>query len=269
VSKYWHVINIGIQNNLTYRFNFLARSLFGLIPLTAVIYLWRTIYAGKSPGAVISSYNLAEMISYYLLVHGGERVHDFDRIGSQCEMDIARKLSEPIVARGWHARHLHQLQPRPRRKAQEVRLELRFWVLVLRPNMCAEVGFIEYPQALQIVCPDRHMLNLHRLFRMCKQIPPIANGDQLLVTCKLYRERLPTLAPVKEYVEAGMLMSLGASLSAHRRRSAYYVDKLLKGALIACLGATDDTAFLHAHPPQGETIALEPGLTLAILCDPG
>ena len=67
VSKYWHVINIGIQNNLTYRFNFLARSLFGLIPLTAVIYLWRTIYAGKSPGAVISSYNLAEMISYYLL----------------------------------------------------------------------------------------------------------------------------------------------------------------------------------------------------------
>jgi len=67
VSKYWHVINIGIQNNLTYRFNFLARSLFGLIPLTAVIYLWRTIYAGKSAGAVISSYNLTEMISYYLL----------------------------------------------------------------------------------------------------------------------------------------------------------------------------------------------------------
>jgi hypothetical protein len=26
--KYWHVINIGIQNNLTYRFNFLARALF-------------------------------------------------------------------------------------------------------------------------------------------------------------------------------------------------------------------------------------------------
>ena len=47
------------------------------------------------------------------------------------------------------------------------------------------------------------------------------------------------------------------------------LDKLLKGALIACLGATDDTAFLHAHSPQGETIALEPGLALAIVCDPG
>ena len=68
MSKYWHVINIGIQNNLTYRFNFLARSLFGLIPLTAVILLWRTIYTTKGAGAVISSYNLAEMISYYLLV---------------------------------------------------------------------------------------------------------------------------------------------------------------------------------------------------------
>lgn len=68
VSKYWHAINIGIQNNLTYRFNFLARSLFGLIPLTAVILLWRTIYTSKGAGAVISSYNLAEMISYYLLV---------------------------------------------------------------------------------------------------------------------------------------------------------------------------------------------------------
>ena len=68
MSKYWHVINIGIQNNLTYRFNFLARSLFGLIPLMAVIYLWRTIYTGKGADAVISTYTLAEMISYYLLV---------------------------------------------------------------------------------------------------------------------------------------------------------------------------------------------------------
>jgi ABC-2 type transport system permease protein len=71
VSKYWHAINIGIQNNLTYRFNFLARALFGLIPLTAVIFLWRTIYEGRAAQgttAVISTYTLAQMISYYLLV---------------------------------------------------------------------------------------------------------------------------------------------------------------------------------------------------------
>src|SRR5436190_13198796 len=65
--KYWHVIGIGIQNNLTYRFNFLARTLFGFIPLIAILYVWRTIYQGKSQPNV-SGYTLAEMISYYLMV---------------------------------------------------------------------------------------------------------------------------------------------------------------------------------------------------------
>ncbi len=67
MKKYWHVLNVGIQNNLTYRVNYLARTLFGLIPLMAVLYLWRTIYSGKGAGAVVSSYTLAQMISYYLL----------------------------------------------------------------------------------------------------------------------------------------------------------------------------------------------------------
>jgi ABC-2 type transport system permease protein len=68
MKKYWHVLNIGIQNNLAYRFNFLARALFGLIPLMAILYVWRTIYAAKGAGATVSAYSLAEMISYYLLV---------------------------------------------------------------------------------------------------------------------------------------------------------------------------------------------------------
>ncbi len=67
MKKYWHVLNIGIQNNLTYRFNFLARTLFGLIPLVAVLYLWRTIYAGKGAGGNVGDYTLPQMISYYLL----------------------------------------------------------------------------------------------------------------------------------------------------------------------------------------------------------
>ena len=68
MRKYWHVINVGIQNNLTYRLNFLARTLFGLIPLVAILYLWRTIYAGKGRGSEVGSYTLAQMISYYLIV---------------------------------------------------------------------------------------------------------------------------------------------------------------------------------------------------------
>ena len=68
MNKYWHVVGVGIQNNLTYRFNFLARTLFGFIPLLAVVYLWRTIFAGKGADATVSTFTLAEMTSYYLIV---------------------------------------------------------------------------------------------------------------------------------------------------------------------------------------------------------
>jgi ABC-2 type transport system permease protein len=65
VKKYWHVINIGIQNSLTYRVNFLFRAVFGFVPLLATIYLWRAVYAGK---ASVADYTLAQMTSYYLIV---------------------------------------------------------------------------------------------------------------------------------------------------------------------------------------------------------
>jgi len=68
MKKYLHVINIGIQNNLTYRFNFLARTLFGFIPLIAILCMWRKIYEGKGGSAMIGDYSLAQMISYYLMV---------------------------------------------------------------------------------------------------------------------------------------------------------------------------------------------------------
>ena len=68
MKKYLHVINIGIQNNLTYRVNYLARTVFGLIPLLAVLYLWRTVYTGKGADGRVGTYTLAGMTSYYLLV---------------------------------------------------------------------------------------------------------------------------------------------------------------------------------------------------------
>ncbi len=66
MRKYWHVLKIGMQNNLTYRFNYLARTLFGFIPLLAILSVWRVIYEGKNGGAV-GPYTYSEMISYYLL----------------------------------------------------------------------------------------------------------------------------------------------------------------------------------------------------------
>ena len=68
MKKYWHVIGIGIQNNLTYRVNYLTRTLFSFIPLFAMLSLWRTIYAGKEQGTALGGYTQAQMIFYYLLV---------------------------------------------------------------------------------------------------------------------------------------------------------------------------------------------------------
>lgn len=66
MAKYWHILNVGIQNTLVYRVNFLFRSLFGLIPLTATISLWRTIYENRTEA--IDGYTLGQMISYYLVI---------------------------------------------------------------------------------------------------------------------------------------------------------------------------------------------------------
>ena len=66
MKKYAHVFNVGIQNTLVYRMNFLFRSTFGLIPLFATISLWRAIYAEKE--GAISGYSLTQMISYYLVI---------------------------------------------------------------------------------------------------------------------------------------------------------------------------------------------------------
>src|SRR5204863_5137767 len=44
-----------------------ARTFFGLVPLIAMLYIWRTIYQGKKPGDTVGEYTLAQMISYYLL----------------------------------------------------------------------------------------------------------------------------------------------------------------------------------------------------------
>ncbi len=66
MEKYQHIIGIGIQNTLVYRVNFFARALFGLIPLTATILLWQTIYRDRVGD--VAGYTLRQMISYYLIV---------------------------------------------------------------------------------------------------------------------------------------------------------------------------------------------------------
>ena len=67
MKKYWHVINTGIQNSMAYRFQFFTRTFLGFIPVVAMLYVWRTVYEGKTDPQV-GAYTFGQMISYYLLV---------------------------------------------------------------------------------------------------------------------------------------------------------------------------------------------------------
>jgi len=64
--KYRKVFDIGLQNTFVYRWNFLLRSLFGLVPLAGTVFIWRAIFAGTSTN--VGSYDYAGMIWYFLLV---------------------------------------------------------------------------------------------------------------------------------------------------------------------------------------------------------
>ena len=68
MKKYLQVLSVGIQNTLAYRLNFFFRAGFNLVPLAATIFLWRTIYASKPADSDVAGYELAQMISYYLVV---------------------------------------------------------------------------------------------------------------------------------------------------------------------------------------------------------
>ena len=68
MRKYFHVISIGLQNNLQYRFNYLTRTLFSFIPLFAMLSLWRTIYGSNERAGEHNGFSREQMIFYYLLV---------------------------------------------------------------------------------------------------------------------------------------------------------------------------------------------------------
>ena len=57
------------------------------------------------------------------------------------------------------------------------------------------------------------------------------------------KSRLPAIYNIREFVEAGGLMSYGVSITDLDRRAAVYVDKILKGAKPADLPVQQATKF--------------------------
>lgn len=65
LPKYWKVFDIGLQNTFVYRWNFLLRALFSVVPLLGTVFIWRAIFEER--GASIGGYDYGAMIFYFLL----------------------------------------------------------------------------------------------------------------------------------------------------------------------------------------------------------
>jgi putative ABC transport system substrate-binding protein len=59
---------------------------------------------------------------------------------------------------------------------------------------------------------------------------PLANSNRVPINTLALAARLPTMHGVRDYVEAGGLMSYGPNIANGYRRGGDYVDKILRGA---------------------------------------
>jgi len=62
---YSRVFSIGLQDTFVYRWNFVLRSLFGVVPLIGTVFIWQAVF--ESRRASISGYAFGDMIFYFLL----------------------------------------------------------------------------------------------------------------------------------------------------------------------------------------------------------
>jgi ABC-2 type transport system permease protein len=66
LHTYWKFFDIGLQNTFVYRWNFLLRTIFGIVPLIGTLFLWEAIFKTNAGG--IAGYDFRGMIFYFLLV---------------------------------------------------------------------------------------------------------------------------------------------------------------------------------------------------------
>lgn len=65
LATYRKLFDISLQNTVVYRWNFLLRALFEVMPLIGTVYLWRALFAAR--GGPVAGYDFGAMIFYFLL----------------------------------------------------------------------------------------------------------------------------------------------------------------------------------------------------------
>ena len=65
LTKYVKLCDISLQNTVVYRWNFLLRTVFDLVPLLGTVYLWRALFQAR--GQPIAGYDFGAMVFYFLL----------------------------------------------------------------------------------------------------------------------------------------------------------------------------------------------------------
>jgi putative ABC transport system substrate-binding protein len=104
-----------------------------------------------------------------------------------------------------------------------------------------EVATLEIRRAKDIV-PAFEALN-GRADALYVCVDPVLNAHRISINTLANVARLPTMSALREYVEAGSLMSYGPSLPDLFRRAADYVDKILRGAKPGELPVEQPTKF--------------------------
>jgi putative tryptophan/tyrosine transport system substrate-binding protein len=119
---------------------------------------------------------------------------------------------------------------------------LGIWANVGNPGTVLEMGEVQAAArtlALEVVTLEiRRAEDIGPAFEGAKgrmdalyvSADPLANSNRVRINTLALAARLPTMQGIREYVDAGGLMSYGPNIADGYRRAADYVDKILRGA---------------------------------------
>jgi putative tryptophan/tyrosine transport system substrate-binding protein len=100
------------------------------------------------------------------------------------------------------------------------------------------------------------------------QTDPLFHTNRSLIGALALEAKLPTISGTREYVEAGNLISYGANFTDLFRRTADYVDKILRGANAADLPVQQPTKFdLIVNLRTAKALGIELSPTLLARAD--